>query len=161
VPDLVLDYHRLKTPIDHPDLSVTREKLAFSIVPLVVVNVLTSDVTASANTWTTLLSATITLDVRRAVFVIGMCSGQRSGSGKSYVRLRRGDVVVARGMSYESESTTYAPDWSVLVIAHAEVLDPGTYTYYFDVYPESYAHYFRAATYPDFEGARLIVLAWG
>jgi hypothetical protein len=40
-------------------------------------------------------------------------------------------------------------------------LDPGTYTYYFDVYPESYAQYFRAATYPSYEGARLIVLAWG
>jgi len=28
MPDLVLDYHRLKTPIDHPDGSVTYEKLA-------------------------------------------------------------------------------------------------------------------------------------
>jgi hypothetical protein len=27
MPDLVLEYHRLKTPIDHPDLSVTRAKL--------------------------------------------------------------------------------------------------------------------------------------
>jgi hypothetical protein len=29
MPDLVLDYHRLKTPIDHPDLSVTRTKLEY------------------------------------------------------------------------------------------------------------------------------------
>jgi hypothetical protein len=29
MPDIVLDYHRLKTPIDHPDLSVTPEKLSF------------------------------------------------------------------------------------------------------------------------------------
>jgi hypothetical protein len=28
VPDIVLDYHRLKTPIDHPDLSVTTAKIA-------------------------------------------------------------------------------------------------------------------------------------
>jgi len=27
MPDIVLDYHRLKTPIDHPDQSVTRSKL--------------------------------------------------------------------------------------------------------------------------------------
>jgi hypothetical protein len=27
VPDIVLDYHRLKTPIDHPDYSITRSKL--------------------------------------------------------------------------------------------------------------------------------------
>jgi hypothetical protein len=30
--DLVLDYHRLKTPIDHPDLSVTRTKLEYPTV---------------------------------------------------------------------------------------------------------------------------------
>jgi hypothetical protein len=29
MPDLVLEYHRLKTPIDHPDLSVTRVKLEY------------------------------------------------------------------------------------------------------------------------------------
>jgi len=29
VPDLVLDYHRRKVPIDHPDLSVTRAKLEY------------------------------------------------------------------------------------------------------------------------------------
>jgi len=32
VPDLVLDYHRLKTPIDHPDGSVTRAKLEYPTV---------------------------------------------------------------------------------------------------------------------------------
>ena len=32
MPDLVLDYHRLKTPIDHPDLSVTRAKLEYPTV---------------------------------------------------------------------------------------------------------------------------------
>jgi hypothetical protein len=29
MPDVVLDYHRYKTPIDHPDLSVTRGKLEY------------------------------------------------------------------------------------------------------------------------------------
>jgi hypothetical protein len=29
MPDIVLDYHRLKTPIDHPDSSVTRAKLEY------------------------------------------------------------------------------------------------------------------------------------
>jgi hypothetical protein len=29
MPDLVLDYHRLKTPIDHPDSSITPVKLSF------------------------------------------------------------------------------------------------------------------------------------
>jgi hypothetical protein len=29
MPDIVLDYHRLKTPVDHPDLSVTRAKLEY------------------------------------------------------------------------------------------------------------------------------------
>jgi hypothetical protein len=28
MPDIVLDYHRLKTPIDHPDGSVSTAKLA-------------------------------------------------------------------------------------------------------------------------------------
>jgi len=32
MPDIVLDYHRLKTPIDHPDLSVTRGKLEYPTV---------------------------------------------------------------------------------------------------------------------------------
>jgi hypothetical protein len=32
LPDLVLDYHRLKTPIDHPDQSVTRAKLEYPTV---------------------------------------------------------------------------------------------------------------------------------
>jgi hypothetical protein len=32
MPDLVLDYHRLKMPIDHPDLSVTRTKLEYPTV---------------------------------------------------------------------------------------------------------------------------------
>jgi hypothetical protein len=32
VPDVVLDYHRLKVPIDHPDLSVTRAKLEYPTV---------------------------------------------------------------------------------------------------------------------------------
>jgi hypothetical protein len=32
VPDLVLDYHRLRAPIDHPDLSVTRAKLEYPTV---------------------------------------------------------------------------------------------------------------------------------
>jgi len=32
MPDIVLDYHRLKTPIDHPDLSVTRSKLEYPTV---------------------------------------------------------------------------------------------------------------------------------
>jgi hypothetical protein len=32
MPDVVLDYHRLKTPIDHPDLSVTRGKLEYPTV---------------------------------------------------------------------------------------------------------------------------------
>jgi hypothetical protein len=31
VPDIVLDYHRLKTPIDHPDSSVTKSKLSVDI----------------------------------------------------------------------------------------------------------------------------------
>jgi hypothetical protein len=29
MPDIVLDYHRLKTPIDHPDSSITRTKLEY------------------------------------------------------------------------------------------------------------------------------------
>jgi hypothetical protein len=201
MPDIVLDYHRLKTPIDHPNASVTTPKLAtldyitlggltvdpalapgrvwfrsdlarisfspngampilLSHYPIVSVSVLTSDVTVAANAWVTLLSASITLDVKRLVFVIGMCAGYRSGAGKSYIRLRRDTTVIARGMSYESESTSYAPDWSTLVIAHAEELEAGSYTYYLDVYSEGYSHYFRAATYPDYEGARLIVLAF-
>jgi hypothetical protein len=32
LPDLVLDYHRRKVPIDHPDLSVTRAKLEYPTV---------------------------------------------------------------------------------------------------------------------------------
>jgi len=32
MPDLVLDYHRLKIPIDHPDLSITRAKLEYPTV---------------------------------------------------------------------------------------------------------------------------------
>jgi hypothetical protein len=32
MPDIVLDYHRLRTPIDHPDLSVTRAKLEYPTV---------------------------------------------------------------------------------------------------------------------------------
>jgi hypothetical protein len=32
MPDLVLDYHRLKTPIDHLDLSITRAKLEYPTV---------------------------------------------------------------------------------------------------------------------------------
>jgi hypothetical protein len=32
MPDIVLDYHRLKTPIDHPDLSVTRAKLEYPTI---------------------------------------------------------------------------------------------------------------------------------
>jgi len=32
MPDLVLDYHRLRTPIDHPDLSITRNKLEYPTV---------------------------------------------------------------------------------------------------------------------------------
>ena len=32
MPDIVLDYHRLKTPIDHLDFSVTRTKLEYSTV---------------------------------------------------------------------------------------------------------------------------------
>jgi len=32
MPDIVLDYHRLKTPIDHPDQSVTRAKLEYPTV---------------------------------------------------------------------------------------------------------------------------------
>ena len=32
MPDLVLDYHRLKVPIDHPNLSVTRAKLEYPTV---------------------------------------------------------------------------------------------------------------------------------
>ncbi len=32
MPDIVLDYHRLKTPIDHPDLSITRGKLEYPTV---------------------------------------------------------------------------------------------------------------------------------
>jgi len=32
VPDLVLDYHRLKVPLDHPDLSVTRAKLEYPTI---------------------------------------------------------------------------------------------------------------------------------
>ena len=32
MPDIVLDYHRLKTPIDHPDTSVTTPKIASSAV---------------------------------------------------------------------------------------------------------------------------------
>jgi hypothetical protein len=32
MPDVVLDYHRLKTPIDHPDGSVTRPKLEYPTV---------------------------------------------------------------------------------------------------------------------------------
>lgn len=27
MPDIVLDYHRLSTPMDHPDLSMTKAKL--------------------------------------------------------------------------------------------------------------------------------------
>jgi len=32
MPDIVLDYHRLKTPIDHPDQSITRAKLEYPTV---------------------------------------------------------------------------------------------------------------------------------
>ena len=32
MPDLVLDYHRLRVPLDHPDLSVTRAKLEYPTV---------------------------------------------------------------------------------------------------------------------------------
>ena len=32
MPDLVLDYHRRRTPIDHPDLSITRVKLEYPTV---------------------------------------------------------------------------------------------------------------------------------
>jgi hypothetical protein len=234
VPDLVLDYHRLRVPIDHPDASVTTAKIADGAVttakiadlavtttkiadgavtrakivsplpltdvtlesvtadptlrtgriwlrtdvgrvrfspdglraislahyPIVVVSELTTDVTVSAGAWTPLVSASVSLDVGRLVLVLGMCAGQRSGAGRSYIRLRRDTTVVARGSSFESESTSYAPDWSTLVLAHAEELSAGSYTYYLDVYSENYAQYFRAATYPDYEGARLIIIAF-
>jgi hypothetical protein len=40
MPDIVLDYHRLKTPIDHPDKSITSTKLNLDYIPL---NSLTAD----------------------------------------------------------------------------------------------------------------------
>jgi len=32
MPDIVLNNHRLKTPIDHPDFSITRAKLEYPTV---------------------------------------------------------------------------------------------------------------------------------
>jgi hypothetical protein len=51
MPDLVLDYHRLKTPIDHPDLSVITQKIASGAVHKVYQKVITF--TASVTTTVT------------------------------------------------------------------------------------------------------------
>jgi hypothetical protein len=45
MPDVVLDYHRLKTPIDHPDGSITIAKLGFGTLKKVAEISVTSDVT--------------------------------------------------------------------------------------------------------------------
>jgi len=51
MPEFALDYHRLKTPIDHPDLSVTRGKLEYSTVDVPLVYLLSIGKSNWYNHW--------------------------------------------------------------------------------------------------------------
>jgi len=112
MPDLVLDYHRLKTPIDHPDGSVTTAKIADSAVT-------TAKVADSAITATKLAS----LDY---ITLKGLTADPALAAGRIWFRSDLGQL-------------RYTPDGSTIyVIDPAPVVDKSwsdTTGHYFNTNP--------------------------
>jgi len=74
MPDLVLDYHRLKTPIDHPDTSVTRTKLEYptdgvALIYLVAINKAYGGKGLVDNSYTTMVTTDVFTDKAVNTFV--------------------------------------------------------------------------------------------